>query len=60
MSASAVTYCAAFAIVGIADVSRYLHPVFALALISLPLFVSSVICPTAVAIRQRLDRVFHA
>jgi hypothetical protein len=51
MSASAVAYCAAFAIVGIADVSRYLHPVFALALISLPLFVSSVTYPSFSAAR---------
>lgn len=58
MSASAVTYCAAFAIVGIADVSRYLHPVFALALISLPLFVSSVTCPSFSAARPMTPKTF--
>ena len=46
ISASALAYAAAFAIVGIADVFRYLHPALTLALISLPLFVSSVKNPS--------------
>ena len=58
ISASAVAYAAAFGIVGVADVFRYLHPVLALALISLPLFVSSVICPSLTVARPMAAKTF--